>query len=173
MRRRLILQEIGSTRLRFFTSYFIDANTFYLFMNWFSTRVSNDRKYVCSCRLYVCINTRKFKTHLHTIGVHNTQPSQFCLLRFFFFWPLSGVRLFQSNHCFQAIEFVDWHVSEKLWIQSFLSFSFSLNMHAFHHTTILSRSFGKEGLAQWPPFMSSTKQKMRADYKTCWLHKRD
>ena len=33
MRKRLILQEIGSTRLRFFTSYFIDANTFYLFMN--------------------------------------------------------------------------------------------------------------------------------------------
>ena len=35
-------------------------------------------------------------------------------------------------------------------------------MHAFHHATILSRSFhglSKEGLAQWPPFMSSTQQK--------------
>ena len=33
-----------------------------MFPNWlFSTRVSDDRKYVCSRRLYACINTRKFK----------------------------------------------------------------------------------------------------------------
>ena len=31
-----------------------------------------------------------------------------------FFRPLSSVHLFQSNHLFQAIEFVDQHVSEKL-----------------------------------------------------------
>ena len=45
----------------FFTSYFIDVDSFYLFLNWFSTRVSEDRKYVCGRRLYACINTRKFK----------------------------------------------------------------------------------------------------------------
>ena len=31
------------------------------FLNWFNTLVSDDRKYVCSRRLYACINTRKFK----------------------------------------------------------------------------------------------------------------
>ena len=45
----------------FFTSYFIDVDTFYLFLNWFSTLVSDDRKYVCCRRLYACIITRKFK----------------------------------------------------------------------------------------------------------------
>ena len=28
---------------------------------WFSTRVSDNRKFVCGRRLYACINTRKFK----------------------------------------------------------------------------------------------------------------
>ena len=45
----------------FFTSYFIDVDTFYLFLNWFSMLVTDDRKYVCCRRLYACINTRKFK----------------------------------------------------------------------------------------------------------------
>ena len=45
----------------FFTSYFIDVDTFYLFLNWFSTLVSDDRKYVCCRKLYACINTWKFK----------------------------------------------------------------------------------------------------------------
>ena len=45
----------------FFIFYFIDADTFYLFLNWFSTRVSDDRKYVCGRRLCACMNTRKFK----------------------------------------------------------------------------------------------------------------
>ena len=36
--------------------------TFYLFLNWFSTRVSrDDQKYLCGRRLYACINTRKFR----------------------------------------------------------------------------------------------------------------
>ena len=61
MRRRLILQETRFTRWRFFTSYFIDVDTFYLFLNWFSTRVSDDQKYLSGSRLYACINTRKFK----------------------------------------------------------------------------------------------------------------
>ena len=45
----------------FFTSYFIDVDTFYLFLNWFSILVSDDREYVCCRRLYACINARKFK----------------------------------------------------------------------------------------------------------------
>ena len=57
MRRWLILCETGFTCLRFFTSYFIHIDTFYLFLNWFSTRVCDDRKYVCVRRLSAC----KFK----------------------------------------------------------------------------------------------------------------
>ena len=53
--------------LKVFTSYFIDVEystgyiLFCLFLNWFSTRVSDDRKYVYGRRLYACINTQKFK----------------------------------------------------------------------------------------------------------------
>ena len=61
MRRRLILHETGFTRSRLFTSYFIDVDTFQLFLNWFSSRVGDDLKYVCGRRIYACINTRKFK----------------------------------------------------------------------------------------------------------------
>ena len=46
--------------LRFFTSFFIIVDTFYLFRNWFSTRISDDRKHVCGSRLYACVNTRNF-----------------------------------------------------------------------------------------------------------------
>ena len=61
MRRRLFLHETAFTRWRFFTSYFIYVDTFCLFLNWFSTCVSDDRKYVCGRRQNECINTRKFK----------------------------------------------------------------------------------------------------------------
>ena len=54
--------------LKVFSSYFIDVDTVYLFLNWFSTRVSDDEKYLCGSRLYAsslglyaCINTPKFK----------------------------------------------------------------------------------------------------------------
>ena len=60
--RRLILHETGFTCWRFFTSYFIDVDTFYLFLNWFSKRVSDDRKYVCGLRLYACINRWTLKS---------------------------------------------------------------------------------------------------------------
>ena len=43
------------------TSYFIDVDTFYLFLNWFRTHVSDNQKYLSGSRLYACINTRKFK----------------------------------------------------------------------------------------------------------------
>ena len=100
-------------------------------------------------------------SHLHTMNVYNTRTSQFCLLRFlffFFFRPLSSVHLFQSNQRFPAIEFVNRHVSEKLEISSFL------NMRGFDHATILVPSFHslrKERLAQWPPFASKIRRKTR------------
>ena len=64
MRRPLILHETGLTRNRFFTSYLIDIEfslgyLLFLFLNWFSMRVSNNQKNVCSHRLCVCINTGK------------------------------------------------------------------------------------------------------------------
>ena len=52
------------------------------------------------------------KTHLHTVEAYNTI---LLILRFFiFFRPLSSFHLLQSNQSFQAIEFVDRHISEKL-----------------------------------------------------------
>ena len=64
MRRPLILHETGLTRNRFFTSYLFDIEfslgyLLFLFLNWFSMRVSNNQKNVCSHRLCVCINTGK------------------------------------------------------------------------------------------------------------------
>ena len=55
-----MLQETWFTPWRFFTSYFIDVDTFYLFLNLFSTRVSNDQKYLSSNRLYACIIHENF-----------------------------------------------------------------------------------------------------------------
>ena len=51
-------EAIISTRnriysLKFFTSFFIDIDTFYLFLNWFSTPVSNDQKYVRSQAIHM------------------------------------------------------------------------------------------------------------------------
>ena len=60
MRRWLILHETRFTRLRFFTFHFIDVDTLYLFLNWFSMRVSDDQKYVCGHRLQ-CIHLYKYK----------------------------------------------------------------------------------------------------------------
>ena len=61
MRRWLILHKTGFTCERFLTSYFINMDTFHLFLNWFSTCVSDDQKYLCCHRLYIRTNTPKFK----------------------------------------------------------------------------------------------------------------
>ena len=54
----------------------------------------------------------KNKPHAHhkTHAVAYNEKSQTLI----FFWPLSSVDLFQGNQGFQVIEFLDWHVSEKL-----------------------------------------------------------
>ena len=49
-------EAINSTRSRIYSLKVFHS----LLLNWLSTCVSDDRKYVCSCRLYVCINTWKF-----------------------------------------------------------------------------------------------------------------
>ena len=47
--------------------------------------------------------------------VNNTRQVSHLLIKILIsFWPLSSVHLFQNNQRFQAIEFVDRHVSEKL-----------------------------------------------------------
>ena len=45
---------------------------------------------------------------------HTRQSVLLIKILIFFFRPLSSVHLLQSNQVFQAIEFVDQHVSEKL-----------------------------------------------------------
>ena len=139
-RRRLILHETAFTRWRFLlSSYSIDVDTFYLFLNWFSTRISDDQKYVRgrvyrytkiqrpfddSEKLHHCQRSKKwFAWHVISIIAENTckreslqHPTIAVLLIkiLIFFRPLSSVHLFQSNQCLQAIEFVDRHVPEKL-----------------------------------------------------------
>ena len=61
MRRWLILHKTGFTCERFLTSYFINMDTFHLFLNWFITCVSDDQKYLCGHRLYIRINTPKIQ----------------------------------------------------------------------------------------------------------------
>ena len=50
------------------------------------------------------------KTHLHTVKTITILLIQILI----FFRPLSSVHLLQSNQRFQAIEFEDRHISEKL-----------------------------------------------------------
>ena len=59
-------EAINSTRnriysLKVFYFYVIDCETFYLFLNWFSSCVSDAQKYVCGRKLYACVYTRRFK----------------------------------------------------------------------------------------------------------------
>ena len=66
LRRGLILHKTGLLAKGFYFLHyqrqvFFRICTFYLFLNWFSTHVSNNQKYVCSHRLYTCINAQKFK----------------------------------------------------------------------------------------------------------------
>ena len=128
----------------------IDVATFYLFLNWFGMRDSNNRN-VCSGRLYKCINTQKFKgldsreiTSLPEIKKaiymachfnhrqkytafspqgsfayndslqHATIAVLLIKIPIFFNHSVVFMHLFQSNQRFQVIEFLDWHVSEKL-----------------------------------------------------------
>ena len=151
---RLIYVECTHGTIRTFSSVFFfllyRRRYFYLFLNWFSTPVNDDRKYVCRHRLYACITTQKFKGldcreitslpeikkwftwHIISIIVENkphphhgsiciqwkfTTPDHRSFANqdsYVFFRPLSSVHLLQRNQRFQAIEFMDRRVSEKL-----------------------------------------------------------
>ena len=50
--------------------------TFYLFLNWFSTSISDNRKYVCGRMLYACINPWKFKGLDSREFLHHCQRSK-------------------------------------------------------------------------------------------------
>ena len=58
-------EAINSTRNRIYSLkvvyFLLYRRRYFLFVNWFSSRVGEDRKYVCGRRIYACINTRKFK----------------------------------------------------------------------------------------------------------------
>ena len=56
------------------------------------------------------------KTHLHTVKVYIALPSKFCSLKILLFFDHWSIHFFQSKQCFQAIEFVDWPILEKLYI---------------------------------------------------------
>ena len=49
---------------------------YFLFLKRFSTRVSDDQKYLCSRRLYACINIRKFRGLNSTEKLHHCQKSK-------------------------------------------------------------------------------------------------
>ena len=166
----------------FFTSSFIDIDTFYSFLNWFSTRVSDDRRYVCGLDsreitslpdiekvIYMaCLFSHRRKqiarsshdSFAYSESLQHPTITILLIQILIFLRPLSSVHLLQGNQRFQAMEFVDRHVSEKNLIFPKLS---SQNMRSFHHATILSPSFHgvrKERLAQWPPIPDSKTTKL-------------
>ena len=56
------------------------------------------------------------KSHLHTMKVYNTQPVSLLLIKFSFFSTTEAFtcsKIFQSNQCFQAIEFIDRRILHK------------------------------------------------------------
>ena len=65
---------------------------------------------------FIAENKPHHKTHLHTCNKSLQHPTIAILLIKIqiFFLPLSSVHLFQSNQRFEAIEFMDRHVSENL-----------------------------------------------------------
>ena len=155
-------EAINSTRsriysLKVFHSLLLDI--YFLFLNWLGTHVSDDRKYVCGRRLYVCINTWKFgglnsreimslpenswgeagssKTPLERKilggGGGGANQRVFHGGRFFFFDHRS-VHLFQTNQRFQEIELILWTVL--IWKSSKPKLS-SQNMRGCSHATII------------------------------------
>ena len=62
-------RAINSTR-----NMILLLDTFHLFLNWVSKRVSDDQKYVCGCGLFACINTRKARVSIPE-KLHHCQRS--------------------------------------------------------------------------------------------------
>ena len=174
----------------FFISCFIDVDTLYLFLNWFSTRVSDDRKYVCGRRLCACMNTRKFKgidsraitslpdiekviymAHLfnhrrklfaYSESVQRPTIAILLIQILIFFRPLSSVPLLQSTTKLSSDRVRGPTCFRKALNLIFPKIS-SQNMRGFHPATILSPSFHgvrKERLTQWPAISDPKTTKM-------------
>ena len=108
---------------------------------------------------------------MHTMKVYNTRPWQFFL--FFFFRPV--VFTCYSNQRFEAIEFVDRHVSE--------SSKFNLSKAFFAKHALLRSRNGSYSQFPWsvlgtpgtmtPLLCRKNEEKRVADYESCCLRKRD
>ena len=75
MRRRYLFYTKQHLLAEGFISYFINVDTFYLFLNWCSTRVSDDRKYVCGIRVskYTKIQETRFqRNYIIARDLHGT-----------------------------------------------------------------------------------------------------
>ena len=181
-------KAINSTRnriysLKDFTSYFIDVDTFNLFLIWFSTRVSEDRKYVWGRRL--CLVSREItslpeikKSDLHGASFQSSPKINRMLITraiclrsntiavllikiLIFLRPLSSVHLFQSNQRFQAIKFVSFlrktcvaSITQRLLVPV---------------STVSARNAWHDD----SPFVSQMRRKHVADYESRCLRKWD
>ena len=120
---------------------------FICFMNWFCTRVSEDRKYLCGRRLCGWINTRKFKD-LYSREITSTWST------------LSSDRIRRPIRFGTALNLIFSKLS-------------SQNMRGFDHATIFSPSFHgffKERLAQWSLIcvLNTTKTPGGTSWKIGW-----
>ena len=153
-------EAINSTRsriysLKVFHSLLLDI--YFLFLNWLSTHVSDDRKYVCGRRLYVCINTWKFRglnsREIMSLpgnswgeGESSKTPLEQKILGGggckskslpwggVLFFDHRSVHLFQTNQRFQEIELILWTVP--IWKSSKPKLS-SQNLRGCSHATII------------------------------------
>ena len=167
----------------FFTSSFIDIDTFYSFLNWFSTRVSDDRRYVCGLDsreitslpriekvIYMaCLFSHRRKqiarsshdSFAYSESLQHPTITILLIQILIFLRPLSSVHLLQGNQRFQAMEFVDRHVSEKNLIFPKLS---SQNMRSFLTKRFLvpvSTVFARNAWHNDPPHLTPKRQKCR------------
>ena len=108
--------------LFFWRRVFFRSLTFYLFLNWFSTRRSDNRKYIWRCRLYACINIKKFtwasipenyiiardqKSDLHATLFQSSPKINYMLI----------TRPFAYNECLQHLAIVlIWSNQGNKWI---------------------------------------------------------
>ena len=100
-RRRLILHKTEFTHQRLFASFFINVDTFCLFLNWFNMRVGNDPKYIC-CRLYACINTWKFK------ALNSREITSLAEIKNWYTWHVISIIAENKSHAHHKTIYIQW-----------------------------------------------------------------